>query len=443
MKKDFWGDIRPLTRPGADERKHPHVEAVERPVREIRTQEVHKPSHTPQREEIEHEEISYRPQTQRSGWSWSRITGVVIAALAIVGGGLYGLSFAFRGATVTVIPKTVPGTIELSLTAGQGEAATLHYEVMTIPQTTTREVTATHTDTSSMKAKGSVVLYNFQTTSQQLVATTRFADPSGAIFRLPQAVTIPKKTSAGPGQITVTLVADVGGPAGNIDLADFTVVAFKGTAKEKLVYGRSKTAFTGGTSGAVFFLTDEEHKAVLGELKAEAEAKLKDDVLKQIPEGYVLLPESLTFTPDTDGNSKNDPSQTATVTVTYTGKGRAILLKKDELETAFLKAVAPDETVDVSKVTFTGTESLAYSITTDLVKTPTPKQLAFTVKGDIAAVWKIDTDAVKNLLGGVKRSVFASIMQTVSSVERAELVLHPFWMSTLPTDTTKIDIVIR
>ncbi len=439
MKKNFLGDIRPLSRPGSEAKRQTAdvaepapVHTRQRPILENRDSVVEKTyTHEPHH--------PHTPKTRHP--SWGRITAVIVAALVIVAGGLYALSFMFRGATVTVTPKHVSGSVDLSLNASSDENATLHYEVMTLPETVTKEVTATQTDTAKMKASGTVVLYNFQTTSQQLIATTRFADAKGQVFRLPTGVTIPKKTAAGPGQVTVTLVADQGGPEGNIPLSDFTVVAFKGTAKEKLVYGRGKTAFTGGTSGAVFYLTDEEYKTAVTGLETDLKNKLQEETTKQIPDGYVLLPNSMTFI--ADDSVKNTPSQTATVTVTYGGKQRAILIKETDLKAAFLKAIAPEETVDPSQVTFRGTDALVYNITSDISKETLPKTISFTVKGDLMAVWSVDIQAVKKLLAGAQRMVFSTRMQTIASVDEAELILHPFWMNTLPTDAEKINVVVN
>ncbi len=449
MKKNYLGDIRPMTHVGgAPKRK---IAAAEKNAeREIAEEEVAipvqrrsvPPPAPPRRERVE----EYEEPAPR-GHSWGRIGGFLALGLLVAAGALYGLSFMFRGAIVTVTPKHISGVVDLTLTAGQEDSAELHFEVMSLPETVTKDIVATDTQSAKLKASGTVVLYNFQSTSQELVATTRFADPSGQVFRLPKSVSIPRKTVSGgkdvPGQLTVTLVADAAGPEGNIPLSDFIIVAFKGTAKEKLVYGRGKTAFTGGTSGTVYLLSDEEHQKASDELSANLGAKLKEDVLKQIPEGYVLLPDSLSFIPNTQANEANTPSQTSTVTVTYSGTERGILLKKDELHAAFLKAIAAGEEVNIDQVTLRNTEALTYTTTTNITGEFVPKTISFTVSGDISAVWSIDQEAIKKLLAGTKRMVFSGRMQTISSVALAELVIRPFWMNSIPTETEKIKVSIK
>ncbi len=446
MKKNYLGDIRPMTHVGSAPQKRKVVEesiaeeeiGIEEPVHRRNVP----PPMPPRRDHAER----YEAPAPRHP-SWGRITGFIALGLFVAAGALYGLSFLFRGAIVTVTPKHISGAIDITLTAGQEESSKLHFEVMSIPETVTKDVVATDTQSAKMKASGTVVLYNFQSTSQELVATTRFADPSGKVFRLPKSVSIPKKTISGgkdmPGQLTVTLVADVAGPEGNIPLSDFTIVAFKGTAKEKLVYGRGKTPFSGGTSGTVYMLSDDEHKKASDELSANLGSKLKEDMLKQIPEGYVLLPDSMSFIPDTAANTANTPSQTSTVTVSYSGTERGILLKKDELHAAFLEAIAAGEEINIDQVTLRGTEGLVYTTTTDVTGEFVPKTISFTVKGDVSAVWNVDQEAIKKLLAGTKRMVFPGRMQTITSVALAELVIRPFWMNSIPTEVSKIKVSIK
>ena len=405
MKNNFLGEIRPMTPNGGslkdklpsrtkDVHHHEHVHEV----REERTERRYTPP------PVEPDDVDF--DTDQSGKSWGRIGSFIVLGILVLGGAVYGLSFLFRGATVALVPKVIAGTVDLSLTASTSETDPLHYEIMTLPESVSKEVTATHTDTAKMKASGTIIVYNNQSTSQQLVATTRFADPSGKVFRLSKDVTIPKKTATAPGQATVTLVADQAGPEGNIGLSDFTVVAFKGTAKEKLVYGRGKTAFTGGTSGAVFYLTDEEYKTAVEGLPAELNQKLTDGIGKQVPDGYFLLPGSLTFMPD-EVTNKNNPSQTAVMNVTYAGTERGVLLKKSDLGQFVLNAIKGDQTVTADDVAI-NFDDLQYAIATDVSGTALPARISFTVKGEAKAVWNINQQAIQTLLAGTKRNTFSA-----------------------------------
>ena len=462
--KGYLDDIRPLSHGGAGAPKKPAPRkrvVKKQPVEEMETvveeqerivdmkvervyePEIKAPGMTPPRRPYTPivEPESREPMGGEGHWgkivAW---VGLGMVAVALI---IYGLSFVFRGATVTVTPKSVSGSVSLTLSATQDPTAPIEYQVMTLPDSVSKAVTATTSSIQSTKATGQIIIYNFQTTSQSLVAQTRFADPNGNVFRLQSPVTIPKETVVGgvktPGQVTATFAADVAGPSGNIPLSDFTVVAFKGTAKSKLVYGRGATPFTGGATGSMYSLTDQQYQDTITTLSAMLPAKLRSEAIKQVPPGYVLLQDTLNFVPDVNTNT---PSQTASVTVTYSGKMSGVLVRQDELEAAYLNAIASDQSLTPSQVTFLGEDALVFHTTTDTTTVPPPTTVSFTVTGNVTAVWKVDTDAIRQALIGTTRADFDTHMQTFTPVKDADLVLRPFWMNKLPTNVAHIKVVV-
>ena len=446
--KQHFEDIKPIrtkkTRSSPPAVSTPTPEAAVKPL-------FKKINHTaPLTEDLDVVTDSYSAQKPPSGWGGviSRVLGVIIVLGAI----LYGLSFAFRGATVTVTPKTVHGTINQTVkaTKDQNTGATggLSYQIMTLSDSVTKQVVATKTDVVSTKASGTVILYNNQATPQKLVAQTRFADSKGAVFRLKNPVTIPAKfTKAGtvvPGSVEAVLVADAPGTQGNIGLSDFSVVAFTGTAQAKLVYARSKSAFIGGESGSVYYLDDNEYNTYAGPMLADLTAKLNDESVKQIPEGYVLLSDTLQFIPDTDKNKNNTaPSEKADLTLVISGKISGILIKQVDLANAFIASTVADQKVSLKDVTVHGIPQLTYHTTTPLDQTAFPSTISFQVSGTVDIVWNVDQSAVQNVLVGVSRKDFSSRMQAFGSVDAAELVIKPFWVYVIPKDPAKIEIKIK
>ena len=286
---------------------------------------------------------------------------------------------------------------------------------------------------------------HFQPVSQKLIANTRLADGNGTIFRLKDSVTIPAKTASGgeilPGQATVTLVADVGGSAGNIPLSDFTVVAFKGMPREKLVYGRGKTAFTGGLEGSVFYLTDDEYTSTTSDLAGQLSNKLHDAIVKQIPEGYVLLQDSLVFSPGQNVNP--GPQSKADITLSYVGKMRGILVRQSDLDATYLQNIVTDQTVTPDQVTIKGEDGLNYHTTTNVTGDTVPDTITFSVSGNLTAVWNIDKNSIAKSLVKTKRGGFSALMQTFPAIKQAELVLRPFWINILPGDPQKIQVIVN
>lgn len=443
MKKGYFEDIKPLShRDGttAKEKKAKVLAQAQEVPEERSEHEILHESLTPHERELENEIRYESTDDDKPTKGWGTIAWKVFGILVFVGAIVYGVSYYLKSAIVTVTPQSAAGAASVAVTLSEDGSSGITYQLVTLPKSNTKETTATHTDILATKAKGSVILYNTQSTSQSLVATTRFTDMSGTLFRLDKPVTIPKQTGSTPGQATVTLIADQAGTIGNIGLSDFTVVAFKGTAKEKQVYGRGKTAFTGGASGPAYYLTDEEYKAIITPLAQGLEESLKADIVKQVPEGYVLLPNSLAYLPDPIVNP--GPSSSATITVAATAKMRGVLVKASDLAELILKNIAPQETATKDQITIQNIEGLTYQSTTNLTQAILPETFPETITGDATVVWNIDQDAIKHALAGVSRRDFAQKMQPFISIKEAALTLTPFWVSKLPTDLHKITIKI-
>ena len=117
----------------------------------------------------------------------------------------------------------------------------------------------------SQKASGKILIYNgYSSAPQQLVATTRFVDSQGHIFRLVKNITIPgaqiENNKIIAASIEAEVAADKPGPDYNIVTgSQLTIPGFKGTPKYKGFYGES-LAISGGKVGEVAFPTDEDTK---------------------------------------------------------------------------------------------------------------------------------------------------------------------------------------
>lgn len=155
-------------------------------------------------------------------------------------------------------------------------------------------------ESSGQKAKGTVIIYNeFDSSPQQLVATTRFETEDGKVFRLVKGVSVPGKTSVGgeskPGVIEVEVVADSAGSSYNIEPASFRIPGFKGGEKYDKIYAKSsKKMIGGGLSGDAI---KNVSQADIDQAKVKTEGLLREKVENyikgELSEGEILLPESV------------------------------------------------------------------------------------------------------------------------------------------------------
>lgn len=164
--------------------------------------------------------------------------GATVCVVAVIG------FFTFQRATVTITQTPAPITASFSVEVAElGNGATIFAgTVVTVTTSTEQIFKPSATVDKPGKARGTVTVYNKGSAAQSLVATTRFLSESGVLFRAAKAVTVPAQGSA-----TAEIVADAAGPSGDVPAGRFTIPGLS-AAQQKIVYGESTTAMTGGSS---------------------------------------------------------------------------------------------------------------------------------------------------------------------------------------------------
>src|SRR5579872_2158241 len=220
-------------------------------------------------------DFDYDVERPKKGKRWGLWSLVIIFVLALG----FGISSIFTSAEVSVLAKSQSVPVQNTFSAPiNPPAGVFGYQIVSVSTSTQREVTAGAQTQVDKKATGTIVIYNSSGTVQNLRATTRFATPDGLIFRIDNAVSVPKATTSGgqtvPGSVTTTVTADQSGDKYNIGLSDFTVPGLAGTSQATAVYGRSKTAMSGGFSG----MMSSVDQATLTQAKSDLDSALKGEL---------------------------------------------------------------------------------------------------------------------------------------------------------------------
>ncbi len=219
---------------------------------------------------------------------------VIVFILAIA----FGISALFKSAQITVTPRHETQAVAVSLTAQKDSTTGLAFQVVTVTKDAQTQVSAGGTQQVSTKASGTIVIFNNASAApQKLIATTRFQTASGLVYRLVSAVTVPGRTTSGgktiPGSVEATVQADQPGSSYNIQLSDFTLPAFKGTAKFATIYARSKTPMTGGFAGQQKTVASDSMTAASTLLQNQLKSSLIADITSQIPDNFVMYPNAV------------------------------------------------------------------------------------------------------------------------------------------------------
>jgi hypothetical protein len=359
---------------------------------------------------------------------------VVIAASA-------GALIYFSSAKIEIVPSTISATVQASLTANSS-SGDLPFKVITAQKIASQSVQGGGTKTVNSSASGTITIYNTQAKPQALITNTRFATASGLIFRIHGAVTVPAGSAAKPGTVSAKVFADQAGSTYNVGPSSFTVPGFAGTPQASQVYARSITAMTGGASGTVPTVD-----AVAGaQARTALTAALAPDLAKSIQEqiaadyaGYVFVPGAATTT-----FQELDSAPSATsgmVDLKEQGTITAVIFPNAALAKA-IAASSSGSNYQGEPLTISNTESLKL-VPTAGIPTDAATTFSFTLGGTAPLVYTVDTARIAAAVAGKTRSAAEVALTNYPEVNRAIIVLRPFWKQSFPEDPTGIKIVVN
>lgn len=315
------------------------------------------------------------------------------------------------------------------------------YEVVKISKDIGAPVTATGEENVSTKGSGTIIVYNtFSSASQRLIKNTRFETPEGLIYRINDSIVVPGQTTAGgkkvPGSIEVVVYADEAGDRYNIGLKDFTIPGFKGDPRFTAMYARSKTAMTGGFVGVM----KKVAQADLGTAKSTLDSQLKEalskEVSAQIPADYVVFPDAMLFAFE---NLPQSNPQGSTVQVNERGTLTALMFNKNKLAQYVASAVSSEFASSSSSIS--NLSSLGFAMQNKTSFNPAlDSSFTFTLTGPVSFLSQVDTAKFASDIAGKPKSSLPSVLVNYPSIERAEVVLRPFWKRSFPSNPKDITI---
>lgn len=390
--------------------------------------------------ESEEVHIEEEPETT-SSLPWRKIVlwGVAVFFVGLLG---FFLISSFTGATVTVTPKTITVSVSSEFTATKEPTAKLQFQTLPITEVAELVIPADTTKKVQEKAKGTIVIYNnFSDKPQRLVKNTRFETKSGLIFRIDSSITVPGRTIKDgrkvPGSLETTVMADSPGIEYNILLADFTVPGFKtDAARFAGFYARSKTPMTGGFEGTLKVPSESALIAARASLRDTLKKKVSGGKQAEVPEGFILFPGALAVQNESLQPEEREGGMSA---VREKLTGSAYLFKYEDLA----KAVAQTSIPNFNNLPIEVPNLL--SLLFELKELPTgnpadAKAIRFTLRGNAHIVWLYDAEKLKSTLAGKQKSELLAALSNFPTLEKADLVIRPFWSSTIPSNIGKITV---
>lgn len=386
------------------------------------------------------EEIPSPPKIRREKRASS--FGLWFIALIIIVFLFFLFSIFFSGVKVMVYPQKASVQLDENfvLTKDSGKSNTIQYEIMTLNKEGSKTVKANGEEYVEENASGTITVFNnFDSKDQRLIKNTRFESSDGLIFRIKNSIVVPgiKQVNGKsiPGSVDVKVYADEPGEKYNIGLADFTIPGFKGDPRFNKFYARSKTNMVGGFVGNIKIVSDVDKEAAVNQIHSEVEKEILSEVQTQIPKDFILFNDLIKITFEPLPNSNMDSN---TVLIKEKATLSAVILSKQEL--AKFIAQAKIEKYTGEDVEIMNLDKLTISVVDKEVDVSRKGDININIKGDAQIVWVYDEDMLKSDLIGKNKKDFDVILSKYKGIDRAELVLRPFWKRVFPDKPESIEI---
>lgn len=368
-------------------------------------------------------------------------------ALAVIFFG-FGFSLIFSGASVNITPRAEPFSFDDILNAKKHTLSSptgLSFDVLEITEVASQEVESTGVEYVEEKASGTIIVFNeYSANPQKLIINTRFEAPDGNIYRIKQPITIPGTTKSQgkivPGAIEVIVYADQPGESYNIGLVDFSVPGLKGTPQYSGIYARSKTPMEGGEVGERKQISQADRERAIRQLRTALSEKLSKRVFDEKPEGFIIYDDGI-FLDFSDTSSVEEKSAKDTVLVILKGVARAVMFSEKELSEAIANNVINN--FDHRIVSVPELNAFRFTLLDkSVLNIKESESVSFSLSGSGRIVWVIDKNEVRKSLTSQPKKEFQKILASFLNIERAAIVIRPFWNRSFPDKEDKIIIDI-
>ena len=364
---------------------------------------------------------------------------IIIALIALV---------VLPKAEIVLTPKTEPIVLNLEMIIDKNiqssdiQTNKIPGQIISVQKEKEEEFNATGKKKIYEKARGIITVYNeWGSSSQVLVASTRFLSKDGKLFRTTKTISVPgfKRVEGKdiPGTIDVEVAAAEAGEEYNIKPTAFTIPGLEGSSKYAGIYGRSAETMKGGKVGEVTVVSKndlEKAKELLSQgIKEETIADLKNE----IPEDYKLLEAAIQ-----EPEIEYIPNvEVEAITEKFIMKAKSFAqamifseeeIKKIALENLFSKLSDQKEIISKDEIFDYGSPNL------DIAQ----GQMVLPVHLEGIVRWRIDSSLIKEDLIGKNEEELKEYLSSLKEIEKAKVSFWPFWVKRVPLTTNRIYLTV-
>jgi hypothetical protein len=291
------------------------------------------------------------------------------------------------------------------------------------------------------KAKGIIRVYNsFSTSSQTLVAQTRFVSADGKLFRSLQKVVIPggryEKNKLAPGFLDVEVQAAQAGEEYNIGPSTFSIPGFLGTSKYTAFYGKSFDSMKGGFKGEAAQLTAEDLDKARDALTSKLQKEAFDSLKSKVPSDYILLEKASSFEIVDEISSAPIESFINSFNLKETIKIENLAFKKSDIK-KFVDNLISSNISGNKKIEEKNIE-INY-----LPKNKEDGKLPLVLEISAKTLPEIDTEELKKAIAGKPFQEIKFLLKDNSQLSKIEIKSSAFWLRKIPENLNNIKILLN
>ena len=375
------------------------------------------------------------------------LISIILVIITAVGLGIFSYFFSL-GTKIIIWPKQETLNSQVQLVVDK-EVKDINIFAKIIPgylfqeeKTISQDFSASGKSTEETKAEGIIRVYNnYSTTSQILIATTRFISSEGKLFRSVERVVVPggkyENNKLQAGYLDVKVRADQTGEDYNIGPSTFSIPGFVGTPKYTGFYGKSSESMSGGHKGEVIQVTEEDIENAKNALSQRIFEETRSGLKAKISSEFVVIEEGIR-----DKTSDISIPKAGTFQETFKaeikGVSETIAYKKQDLENFAKETILFQKPAD--KELYQESLKTDYSLTKleiDLGKVT----LNLNVSAKIFS--EINEDTIKENIVGKTPVQITEFLSIQPQIERVEIKLLPFWTKEASKNKDKIRIELR
>ena len=352
---------------------------------------------------------------------------VLTAILAIIV-----VYFSLSKAEIAIVPSKMLETKEFSIKIPISNSTST--SALLTAQTATQELELVESfevenfRTENGRANGKITITNKNTSPQVLIATTRFLNPDGMLFRLKNQVVVPANS-----EVLAEIQADELGPKYDIGPAPFSIPGLSESLQKK-IYGTTKEPITGGLK-KIGTLTAEEITKAQQKITNSLDNKIAEKLNIEKDENKIILINK-EILEENLSNKEGDEVEKFSISLKI--KTDIIEINKEKLITwvknQYQQELSDNDEIinyDLDKFTYTLQDT---ALTYVNLKTSLPAYVLGTL--DLA-------NFNKKKLYGMDEKALQTFFDQYPNISAIEVKFWPFWVRTVPSMNDHIEIKIK